>query len=221
MKGHVMNELLDQMRITVLNGEADTAVSLAKEALAAKMDLIQVMEEGFLKGIQEAGQLYVDGEYFLPDLVCSADAMKSALAVLEEELKQIKESIPAKGKILLATVQGDVHDIGKTIVGSMLTAAGYTVVDLGADVPNEEVLAAVDRIGPDILGLSALLTTTMMEQANLIHMLEDTGRRNQVKVIVGGAPVTLDWAKKIKADGYSGDAISAVALVKELLCKKE
>lgn len=221
MKGHVMNELLDQMRITVLNGEADTAVSLAKEALSAKMDLIQVMEEGFLKGIQEAGQLYADGEYFLPDLVCSADAMKSALAVLEEELKLAKESIPAKGKILLATVQGDVHDIGKTIVGSMLTAAGYTVVDLGADVPNEEVLAAVDRIGPDILGLSALLTTTMMEQANLIRMLEDTGRRNQVKVIVGGAPVTLDWAKKINADGYSGDAISAVAMVKELLCKKE
>jgi methylmalonyl-CoA mutase cobalamin-binding domain/chain len=117
----------------------------------------------------------------------------------------------------MTTVQGDVHDIGKIIVGAMLTAVGYEVHDLGVDVPNDEVLAAIEDIKPDVVGLSALLTTTMVEQKNVIEALKAAGNRNDVKVIVGGAPVTHEWAKKIGADGYSDDAIGAVALVNSLI----
>jgi len=216
-KDMVMKELLDKMRAAVLDGEEEDAVALAKQALADKLDLKIVMDEGFLKGIQEAGQLFADGEYFLPDLVCSADAMKAALEVLDEELKKPAGGFTSKGKIIMTTVQGDVHDIGKIIVGAMLTAVGYEVHDLGVDVPNEEVLSAIDEIKPDVVGLSALLTTTMIEQKNIIDMLKASGKRNSVKVIVGGAPVTHEWADKIGADGYSDDAISAVALVDRLL----
>jgi corrinoid protein of di/trimethylamine methyltransferase len=212
-----MSELLDRMKAAVLDGEEDDAVALAKQALAEKMDLKIVMDEGFLKGIQEAGRLFSDGEYFLPDLVCSADAMKSALAVLDEELKKPASGFVSKGKVIMTTVQGDVHDIGKIIVGAMLTAVGYEVHDLGVDVPNEEVLDAIEEIKPDVVGLSALLTTTMVEQKNIIEALKVSGKRSGVKVIVGGAPVTHEWANKISADGYSDDAISAVALVNNLL----
>jgi len=212
-----MKELFDKMRAAVLEGEEDDAVALAKQALAEKMDLKTVMDEGFLKGIQEAGQLFADGDYFLPDLVCSADAMKSALAVLDVELKKPASGFVSKGKVVMTTVQGDVHDIGKIIVAAMLTANGYDVHDLGVDVPNEEVLKAIDEIKPDVVGLSALLTTTMVEQKNIIDAVKTSGKRNDVKVIVGGAPVTHEWANKIGADGYSDDAISAVALVNDLL----
>jgi len=212
-----MKELFDKMKAAVLDGEEDEAVALAKQALAEKMDLKTVMDEGFLKGIQEAGQLFADGDYYLPDLVCSADAMKSALAVLDVELKKPASGFVSKGKVVMTTVQGDVHDIGKIIVAAMLTANGYEVHDLGVDVPNEEVLASIDEINPDVVGLSALLTTTMVEQKNIIDALKASGKRNNVKVIVGGAPVTHEWANKIGADGYSDDAISAVALVHDLL----
>jgi len=212
-----MKELFEKMKAAVLEGEEDEAIALAKQALAEKMDLKTVMDEGFLKGIQEAGQLFSDGEYYLPDLVCSADAMKSALAVLDVELKKPASGFISRGKVIMTTVQGDVHDIGKIIVAAMLTANGYEVFDLGVDVPNEEVLEAIEAIKPDVVGLSALLTTTMVEQKNILDALKTSGKRNDVKVIVGGAPVTHEWANKIGADGYSDDAISAVALVNEML----
>lgn len=212
-----MKELFDKMRAAVLDGEEDEAVALAKQALAEKMDLKTVMDQGFLKGIQEAGQLFADGDYFLPDLVCSADAMKSALAVLDVELKKPTSGFVSKGKVVMTTVQGDVHDIGKITVAAMLTANGYEVHDLGVDVPNEDVLNAIEEIKPDVVGLSALLTTTMVEQKNIIDALKTSGKRNDVKVIVGGAPVTHEWANKIGANGYSDDAISAVALINDLL----
>jgi corrinoid protein of di/trimethylamine methyltransferase len=216
-KGYVMSEILDKMKAAVLDGEEEEAVALAEQALAGKMDLKTVMDEGFIKGIQEAGRLFADGEYFLPDLVCSADAMKAALTILDEELKRPSSGFESKGKIIMTTVQGDVHDIGKIIVGAMLTAVGYEVHDLGVDVPNEEVLAAIDEIKPDVVGLSALLTTTMVEQKNIIEALKESGKRGDVRVIIGGAPVTHEWANKIGADGYSDDAIGAVALVNGLL----
>jgi len=216
-----MKELLSKMKTAILEGEEDQAVSLAKSALAEQMDVKTVMDEGFLKGIQEAGRLFAEGEYFLPDLVCSAAAMKSALAVLDEELKRPASGFVSRGKVIMTTVQGDVHDIGKIIVGAMLTANGYEVHDLGVDVPNEEVLAAIDKIKPDVVGLSALLTTTMVEQKNILDALKESGKKNNTKVIIGGAPVTLEWANKIGADGYSDDAISAVTLVNKLLSEKE
>jgi corrinoid protein of di/trimethylamine methyltransferase len=212
-----MSQQFDEMKRAVLEGDEELARQLAQDALAQNLDLKQVMSEGFLKGIQEAGVLYEEGEYFLPDLVCSADAMKSALEVLDEEIKKPSSGMVAKGKVLLATVQGDVHDIGKTIVGAMLTAAGYEVTDLGPDVPNETVLSKAAELQVDVIGLSALLTTTMEEQRNIVKAFEGKGNRGAYKIIVGGAPVTHSWSEKICADGYSDDAIGAVNLVNSLL----
>ena len=211
-----MSELLNKMRLAVLEGEEEMAVDLARQALDGGVNLKEVMDEGFLKGIQEAGALYAEGEYYLPDLVCSADAMKSALAILDEELKRTTGQMDSKGKVVLATVQGDVHDIGKIIVGAMLTAAGYEVKDLGADVANEKVIQTVTEWKPDFVGLSALLTTTMEEQKTVIELLKEKGLRSQVKVMVGGAPVTHEYCKKIGADGYADDAMSAVSWMDSL-----
>lgn len=211
-------DIYELMKEAVLDGDEDEAVKLAQQALDENMDLNEVMDKGFLAGIQEAGQLYEDEEFFLPDLVCSADTMKSALEVLDEALKSSGGDAGSKSiKVALVTVQGDVHDIGKTIVGAMMTAAGIEVYDLGTDVANEEVVEKVKEIQPDILGLSALLTSTMEEQDAVIKLLDESGLRNKVKVIIGGAPVSREWADKITADGYSDNAISAVKLVEKLV----
>lgn len=149
-------------------------------------------------------------------MICSADAMKSALAILETALKN-GTGMSTKAKVALVTMQGDVHDIGKTIVGAMLTAAGYEVIDFGSDVLNEKVIEKVKEVKPQILGLSALLSTTMLEQERVIQLLDEQQMRDNIKVIVGGAPVSQEWADKINADGYSDNAISAVKLVDSLL----
>lgn len=211
-------EIYELMKEAVLDGDEEEAVRLAEKALEEGLDLQKVMDEGFLAGIQEAGQLYEDEEYFLPDLVCSADAMKCALEVLDEAMKNDPNAQQGTvAKVALVTVQGDVHDIGKTIVGAMMTASGFEVYDLGTDVLNEDVIAKVKEIDPDILGLSALLTTTMEEQGNIIEMLRAEGLRDDVKVIIGGAPVNQAWSDKITADGYSDNAIAAVKLAQSLM----
>lgn len=211
-------DIYELMKEAVLDGDEEEAVRLAEQALEEGLELQKVMDEGFLAGIQEAGQLYEDEEYFLPDLVCSADAMKCALEVLDEAMKNDPNAQKgAAAKVALVTVQGDVHDIGKTIVGAMMTASGFEVYDLGTDVLNEDVIAKVKEIDPDVLGLSALLTTTMEEQGNIIEMLKAEGIRDDVKVIIGGAPVNQAWADKITADGYSDNAIAAVKLAQTLL----
>lgn len=218
MKGNIKMEIYELMKEAVLDGDEEEAVRLADQALEEGLELQKVMDEGFLAGIQEAGQLYEDEEYFLPDLVCSADAMKCALEVLDEAMKNDPNAQKgAAAKVALVTVQGDVHDIGKTIVGAMMTASGFEVYDLGTDVLNEDVIAKVKEIDPDVLGLSALLTTTMEEQGNIIEMLKAEGLREDVKVIIGGAPVNQAWADKITADGYSDNAIAAVKLAQEVL----
>jgi len=207
-----MEQLFEEMKNSVLEGEEEEAAELAQKALDSGMDPVAVMDKGFLKGINEAGKLYEEGEFFLPELVCAADAMKAALEVLDEELKKCADNNTKTGKVVLATVQGDVHDIGKTIVGAMMTANGYEVYDLGSDVPNEKVLSAIDDVKPDIVGLSALLTTTMEQQKNVIEMIREAGKRDEVKIMVGGAPVSRQWSEKIGADGYSDNAIDAVKM---------
>ena len=212
-----MDQRYEAMRIAVLEGEEEDAEALAKEVLAEGLDIEEAMNQGFLVGIKEAGDLYEEGEYYLPELVCSADVMKTALAVLDQGLKKGGTVQEQNKKIMLVTVQGDVHDIGKTIVGAMMTASGFRIIDLGSDVLNEEVIQAVREEKPHVLGLSALLTSTMEEQKNIIQMLESEGLRKDLKVIVGGAPVNQNWANGIGADGYSDSAVSAVRLVEELL----
>jgi corrinoid protein of di/trimethylamine methyltransferase len=211
-------ELYQSMRDSVLDGDEELAAELAMSALNNGLDLTKVMNDGFLKGIQEVGELYQAGEYFLPELVCAADAMKAALEVLTPALKKSSgNNSMTKGLVVIATVESDVHDIGKKIVAAMLTAAGYDVFDIGADVPTETVLREVTERRPDVLGLSAMLTTTMQEQKKIIELLEERGLRDKVKVIIGGAPVSSRWAELIRADGYSDSAIDAVKLAARVL----
>ncbi len=210
-------ELLKKMYQSVVDGEEDDSRDLAEQAVTGGMNPIEAMDEGFLKGIQEAGRLYEAGEYYLPDLVCSADAMKTALAVLQPELDKLVDRKKALGKVVAATVQGDIHDIGKTIVVSMMIAAGFEVIDLGADVPSEEIIETARKEEADFICLSALLTTTMDEQRVLIEMLKEKGLRDRIKVLVGGAPVSREWAERIGADGYGDTAVDAVASAKRLI----
>jgi len=209
-------EMFDKLAEAVIKGETNNAEALAKEALEKGLDPLQCIAEGLTKGIQKVGELFASGEYFLPELVIGADAMKTALDILEPALigDQAREVV---GTIVLGTVEGDLHEIGKTLVGTMLTANGFKVIDIGVDKPASEFINAVKESGANLVGASALLTTTMIKQENLIGALKDAGLREQVMVMVGGAPVTESYAKQIGADGYAENAISAVDLAMRLV----
>jgi corrinoid protein of di/trimethylamine methyltransferase len=209
-------EMFDKLAEAVIKGETNNAEALAKEALEKGLDPLQCIAEGLTKGIQKVGELFASGEYFLPELIIGADAMKTALDILEPALigDQAREVV---GTIVLGTVEGDLHEIGKTLVGTMLTANGFKVIDIGVDKPASEFIDAVKESGANLVGASALLTTTMIRQENLIGALKDAGLREQVMVMVGGAPVTESYAKQIGADGYAENAISAVDLAMRLV----
>jgi corrinoid protein of di/trimethylamine methyltransferase len=181
------------------------------------IDPLKAIEEGLAQGIREVGNKFANGEVFLPELIMAAETMKKALEILEPELKKKKKERKTLGKVLLGTVAGDIHSIGKTIVASMLSANGFEVYDIGEDVPAGKFVEKVKELKPDILGLSALLTTTLPEQKVVIETLKKEGLRDKVKVIVGGAPTSREWAKEIGADGYGADATEAVEVVKKLL----
>jgi len=175
-----------------------------------------VIEAGFSVGVRAAGKLWEEGEYFLPELAFSAEAMKSAMAVLQPAL--LAQGVSnSKGRVLIGTVQGDIHDIGKSLVTTMLLANNYEVIDLGANVSHDTFVAEVKARKPQILGMSALLTTTMSGQGEVIRLLVEHGLRDSVKVIVGGAPTTSGWATEIGADGHGENAVAAVALANRLL----
>ena len=209
-------ELYSKLECAVIDGESEDAEALAKQALEAGLDPLACIDNGLTKGIQRVGELFSSGEYFLPELIMGADAMKAALNILEPALvgNQHREVV---GRVVLGTVQGDLHEIGKTLVGTMLTANGFDVIDIGVDKSADEFIAAVKENNADIVGASALLTTTMLQQKTLIQALEGAGLREQVKVMVGGAPVTDSYAKEIGADGYAEDAISAVDMAMRLI----
>ncbi|KKM12144.1 hypothetical protein SY88_05285 [Clostridiales bacterium PH28_bin88] len=202
---------------SVLEGEPELAVEMAEKAVAEGIPPMQCLDEGYLKGIDEVGRLYSEGEIFLPELVAAAEAMKAALKVLDPLLKDQSAQRRAQGKVVIGTMYEDIHDIGKSIVASMLTANGFEVHDLGVNVPAAVFVGKVKELQPDILGLSALLTTTMPQQKAVLEALTAAGLRDKVKVVVGGAPVTQKWAEEIGADGFAEDAIAAVALAKSLL----
>jgi 5-methyltetrahydrofolate--homocysteine methyltransferase len=209
-------EMHQRLAQAVIDGEADDAEALAKEALEQGLDPLLCISEGLTAGIQQVGKLFASGEYYLPDLIIGADTMKAALEVLEPMLvgDQRRDVV---GKVVLGTVEGDLHEIGKTLVGSLLTANGFLVIDIGVDKKSDEFIAAIKEINPDIVGASALLTTTMQQQKKLIDALEEAGLRDKVKVMIGGAPVTESFAQEIGADGYAEDAISAVDLAFRLV----
>jgi corrinoid protein of di/trimethylamine methyltransferase len=209
-------EMYEKLAEAVIEGEPDDAEELAKQALDQGLNPLTCINEGLTKGIQRVGELFASGEYYLPELIIGAEAMKRALAVLEPAMvgDQSREVV---GRVVLGTVEGDMHEIGKTLVGTMLIANGFKVIDLGVDQSADRFVAAVKENQADIVGASALLTTTMLQQKKLIEALEEAGIRDQVKVMVGGAPVTESFASEIGADGYSEDAISAVDLAFRLV----
>lgn len=210
-------ELLKAMAQSIVDGEAETAEELAKQAMEAGMDPLEAITKGYMTGVNEVGDSFACGNVFLPELVMAGEAMKAAIAVLEPELKKSGTSREILGRVVLATVEGDIHEIGKSLVGTMLTAAGFEVHDLGVNVPAEKIIAKAEEVGADIVGLSALLTTTMVRQREVIEAMDKKGLRNRTRVIIGGAPVTKDWVQKIEADGYSEDAIGAVNMAKSLM----
>ena len=210
-------ELLKAMAQSIIDGEDEVAADLAREAIDAGMDPIEAIANGYMPGVNNVGDSFACGEVFLPELVMAGEAMKAAIAILEPELKKSGASREILGKVVLATVEGDIHEIGKSLVGTMLTAAGFEVYDLGVNVPAEKIMAKVEEVGADIVGLSALLTTTMVRQKEVIEAMDKKGMRNKTSVMVGGAPVTSDWVQKIEADGYSEDAIGAVNTAKNLM----
>ncbi len=209
--------LYDKMSQSVINGEVADAIALAKQALDIGMDPLDAINHGFVKGLDEVGNAFGCGDMFLPDLVLAAEAMKGAVAVLEPVLEQKGAQRQAPGIVVIGTVEGDIHDIGKTLVATMLSASGFLVYDLGVDVPVAKLAEKAREVGANLVGVSSLLTTTMRKQRQVIEALEDLGIRQNVKVMVGGAPVTQSWADEIGADGYSEDAIGAVNLAKSLV----
>ena len=210
-------ELLKAMAQSVIEGDADQAGALAQQALAQGIAPLDAINQGFVSGINEVGRQYGCGDMFLPDLVMAGEAMKAAVAVLEPEMQRTGTERKMLGKVVLGTVKGDIHEIGKTLVGTMLTANGFQVFDLGTDVPTPQFVEKAREVSADIVGLSALLTTTMTAQRDVIEALDDAGLKSKVKVMVGGAPVTRSWATEIGAEGYSEDAIGAVAVAKQLM----
>jgi corrinoid protein of di/trimethylamine methyltransferase len=200
----------------VIDGNSTEAEELARKALELGIDPLDCIHQGLTKGIEHVGELFAEGEYFLPDLIISANAMKAAMAILEPVMVGDQQR-QVLGKVVLGTVKGDLHEIGKTLVGTMLAANGFQVTDLGVDIAPEAFLEAVQETEATLVGASALLTTTMEQQKHLLGALKDAGLRGKVKVMIGGAPVTQEWADKIGADGYAEDAIEAVALAKKLI----
>ena len=208
---------LDSVIKAVVEGNKDESVQLAQRAITEKMDLNEVIEKGFVPGIQQVGQLWEEGEYFLPELITSAECMKAAMELMEPELKKAQIDVRSAGKIVIGTIEGDIHDIGKNLVASILSANGFEVVDLGADVKLETFIEKAEEVNADLICLSALLTTTMTGQKRFIELLKEKGLHGRFKVMVGGAPVNQKWSDEIGADGYSENALTAVDAAKELV----
>jgi corrinoid protein of di/trimethylamine methyltransferase len=204
-------EMITKLAQAVIDGEAEDAISLARQALEEGINPLACIDDGLTKGIQRVGELFANGEYYLPEMIISADAMKAALDILEPALTGDQER-EVVATVVLGTVEGDLHEIGKTLVGTMLTANGFNVVDIGVDKPASEFINAIKENDATIVGASALLTTTMLQQKRIIDAIDGAGLREQVKVMVGGAPVTQSYAEQIGADGYAEDAVSAVDL---------
>jgi corrinoid protein of di/trimethylamine methyltransferase len=212
-------ELFREMAQTIIDGDPEAAEALARRVLAEGIDPLEAINKGFVAGVNTVGDAFGCGDAFLPDLVLAGEAMKAVVAVLDPELARRGTQRQTLGNVVVGTVKGDIHDIGKTLVATMLSASGFQVYDLGVDVPPERFAQKAREVSAAIVGVSALLTTTMVNQKSVIEALDDLGLRPQVKVMVGGAPVTRSWAQQIGADGCSEDVIGAVGEAKRILGK--
>jgi 5-methyltetrahydrofolate--homocysteine methyltransferase len=212
-----LKELLTALAESVITGKPEDAVALVEQGLAANYDPLTMIEEGLRPGMNVAGERFETGDYFIIDLAMSGEAMKSAIAVLEPHLKESQQERERLGTVVIGTVEGDIHEIGKTLVAMMLTAAGFEVHDLGVDVSPEKFVEAVREKDADLVGMSALLTSTMLNQEAAIKALKEAGLREQVRVMIGGAPTGPDWAEEIEADAHAANATEAVRVARFLL----
>lgn len=211
--------LLEQIVEATIEGNEEQCVALAQQVLEQNLDPFEAIQEGFTKGMLIVGEKFARMEYYLPELMSCADAMEAALKVLEPHLGQDQER-GIQGTIVLGTIQGDLHDLGKNIVKTMLQATGFTVYDLGCDVPVRQFVERAEEVNADIIAASAILTTTMAYMPDLIDLLREMGIRDKFKIMVGGAPVTPEYAVEAGADGYGENAAEAVNVAKRLMQEK-
>lgn len=206
-------DVLRRLRDSIVNLDIEEIKRACKNALAEGVPPMKVVTEGMGKGMDIVGEKYKAREYFLAELIMAGEVMKEGMKILEPHLRDVK--VKTLGKVVLGTVKGDLHEIGKNIVATLMEAAGFDIIDLGVDVPAEKFVESVRTHKPKILGLSALLTVTMPEMENILKELENADLRDQVKVIVGGAPLTEEYTKKIEADAYATDAVAGVDICKK------
>jgi 5-methyltetrahydrofolate--homocysteine methyltransferase len=210
-----METILQKLFDAVLEGDFDGVETNVTAALEAGLDPNAILNDGMIAAMREVGVRFEAGEYYVPEMLIAARAMQSGMVLLKPHLQKTEQK--SNGRVLMGTVKGDLHDIGKNLVGLMLEGAGYEIIDLGVDVPAEEFVKKAIELKPDVIGMSALLTTTMASMKTTLDALDTAGLRRNIKVIVGGAPVTDAYAQQIEADGFSPDASRAVNLVNELL----
>jgi len=210
-------EILEEITQGIVNFDEETVENGVKKAIAAKIDPIEAIQEGLAKGIREVGQRYEAQEYFLPELVMAANLMKKGVQMLKPLIGENLHRELNRRRVLMGTVKGDIHDIGKNIVSAMLEANGFEVIDIGVDIPAEDFVQKIKEYKPDIVGMSALLTTTISEMKTVIEALREAGLRDSVKIMIGGAPTTEEFAEEIGADAHGVDAIDAVRKAKSFL----
>ncbi len=207
--------ILEDLAAEVIKGDAGVVKNLTEEALSQNISAEEVLNSGLVAGMNVIGKQFKNNEVFIPEVLVAARAMKAGMQIIRPLLAEA--NVEPLGKVIIGTVGGDLHDIGKNIVAMLLEGAGFEVLDLGADVTKEKFLEFAEKENPDVLGMSALLTTTMVFMKDLVQSLEESGLKDKIKVIVGGAPITQSYADEIRADGYAPDAASAVDLVKRVM----
>ena len=208
-------DILKNILDAVLTGDDDVALELVQKALKEGLKPLDIVNEGIVPGIQEAGELWKKNEYFQPDVVMSAEAFRVAMEIIEPLLST--DEIGAAGKVVIGTVEGDMHTLGKLMVVAMLRSAGFQVIDIGEDIAVTTFIEKVGEFNPDILGLGCYMTTTMLEMKKIIQKLQNDGIRNNIKVLIGGVPTTQEFADEIGADGWGKDAFDAAEKAKQLM----
>ena len=208
----------EKMADAVIKGNQDQVVELTEQAVDEGIEPNEIIGKGLINGMNVVGKRFKAGDMFVPEVLMSAKAMKAGMNIVKPLL--LEGEMPSEGKVLLGTVSGDLHDIGKNLVGMMMESGGFEIINLGTDIEPEEFAAKVKEHKPDVLGMSALLTTTMLSMRDTIEVLEEEGLRDSVKIMVGGAPVTKEFADEIGADGWAPDAASAKDLAIELINKQ-
>ncbi len=211
-----LQKFYDSISDAIVKLDKEKAIELANKAINERMNILEAIEKGYGEGIRRVGDLWDEGEFFLPELMMGAKIMQECLNLLTPHLDSGSER-KALGKVVMATIEGDIHSIGKTIVATMLQAYGFEVYDLGTDVPAEKIINTAIEKDADIIGVSALLTTTMNGQKKVVEVLKEKGIADKFKVILGGAPVTNKWTEECGADGYAENAVEAVKLAQTLL----